>query len=343
MKKKMSCLLMLLVMMFLLSGCRLYAEYIVNENDTVTTVAKIAYTEQEAACFDAAAKADLTLQTLEDGKKYYVTEEDRETIDLESAQEDEVLLTEDIFFYSVGTSDTEDADDIMELNLAVSLTDDIVESNANVSVDGKKATFSYPGIDDSYWFAYTKAGKEQIEKDTTKPKMKGAKNKKYYKKMPTSIQFTDDMMIRQVTLNGKVVSARKSTTTVNGKSKTIITWGTAKKEDVSKKGKNVFRVTDLNGNTSTFTIYVDNKKPVIKGVKKNKTYKKKATIYVKDASKLSSVTINGKKQKMTSKQLVKKGKYKGYYKYTIKKNGTNKIVAKDAAGNSTTMKITIKR
>ena len=43
----------------------------------------------------------------------------------------------------------------------------------------------------------------------------------------------------------------------------------------------------------------------------------KATIYVKDDLLLSKVQINGKKQKITKKQLVKTGKYKGCYKYVL--------------------------
>ena len=40
---------------------------------------------------------------------------------------------------------------------------------------------------------------------------------------------------------------------------------------------------------------------------------------------------------------MKSGKYKGYYKYTVKKKGTNKIVVTDMAGNKKTMKIKIKK
>ncbi|MCH5268116.1 MAG: hypothetical protein J1E62_07205 [Lachnospiraceae bacterium] len=87
----------------------------------------------------------------------------------------------------------------------------------------------------------------------------------------------------------------------------------------------------------------DKKAPVIKGVKNNKKYKKKATVYVKDNVKIKKVTVNGKKVKLTK---VKKGKYKGYYKFTVKKKGKKKkyikykIIATDTSGNK--KKVTIK-
>lgn len=74
----------------------------------------------------------------------------------------------------------------------------------------------------------------------------------------------------------------------------------------------------------------DKKAPVIKGVKKNKTYKKKVTVYVKDNKQLKKVTLNGKK---VSPRKVSKGKWKGYYKFTVKKKGKNTVIAYDAAGN----------
>ena len=83
----------------------------------------------------------------------------------------------------------------------------------------------------------------------------------------------------------------------------------------------------------------DTKAPVIKGIKKNKSYKKKVTVYVKDNQQLKKVTVNGKKAKLTK---VTKGKYKGYFKFTVKKKGKKTIVAYDAAGNKKKISIKIK-
>lgn len=84
----------------------------------------------------------------------------------------------------------------------------------------------------------------------------------------------------------------------------------------------------------------DTKKPVFSGVKNNKSYKKQITIYVKDDTSIKNVKVNGKNVKLSK---VKKGKYKGYYKFTLKKKGSYKIVASDTAGNKKSIKIKIKK
>lgn len=89
----------------------------------------------------------------------------------------------------------------------------------------------------------------------------------------------------------------------------------------------------------TTTESKDKKAPTIKGIKKNKTYKKKVTVYVRDNVKLQKVTVNGKKVALTK---VKSGKYKGYYKFTVKKKGKKKIVAIDTSKNKKTITIKIK-
>ena len=85
---------------------------------------------------------------------------------------------------------------------------------------------------------------------------------------------------------------------------------------------------------------VDKTKPTVKGVKNGKTYKKKAVIYVKDANGIKQVKVGSKKIKLTK---VKKGKYKGYYKFTVTKKGKNTIKVYDKAGNVRTVKIKIKK
>ena len=48
--------------------------------------------------------------------------------------------------------------------------------------------------------------------------------------------------------------------------------------------------------TASPVVSKDTKAPVIKGIKKNKSYKKKVTVYVKDNKQLKKVTVNGKKE-----------------------------------------------
>lgn len=83
----------------------------------------------------------------------------------------------------------------------------------------------------------------------------------------------------------------------------------------------------------------DQQPPVIKGAKNNKSYKKGVTLYVKDNKQIKKVTVNGKKVKL--KKIVK-GKYKGYYKFTVKKKGTYTAVAIDTSGNRKKIKFRIK-
>lgn len=85
----------------------------------------------------------------------------------------------------------------------------------------------------------------------------------------------------------------------------------------------------------------DKKKPVIKGVKNNKSYKGKSrTFYVKDNVGIKNIKLNGKKVKL---KLIKKGKYKNYYKVTTKKQGKNKVTATDLNGNKKTLTFTLKK
>ena len=82
---------------------------------------------------------------------------------------------------------------------------------------------------------------------------------------------------------------------------------------------------------------VDEKSPTVKGIKNGKTYKKKVTVYVKDNVAIKQVKDGSKKVKIVK---VKKGKYKGYYKFTITKKGKHKLKVYDKAGN--VKKITFK-
>lgn len=345
MKKRVYSLILLTLTMMVLSGCRMYADYVVNGDGTVTSSGFVAYTEEEATMLDEASKASMTTRVLEDGKLYYIAPADTETHTSASLQEEGVMMTNDIFFCQAGSVEEllgEESADTLYMQLSVSLFSDVVDSNANVSVEGKKATFSYANNQSTYWYAYTQTGKQMIDADMELPQMTGATDQEYYKKMP-SVDFTDNIAVREVKLNGKVVSSVTTSTKKNGKTISKTTWYAAGGKKAEKKGANVFEVTDLKGNVATYTIYVDNKKPVVKGIQANKTYNKKVTMYVKDSHKLSKVTINGKEQKLTNKKLVKKGKYKNYYKFTISKKGTNKIVVQDAAGNKKSFKVTIKK
>jgi hypothetical protein len=79
--------------------------------------------------------------------------------------------------------------------------------------------------------------------------------------------------------------------------------------------------------TKTFNIVKDTKKPTVKGVKNNKTYKKAVTIKFADASGIKKATLNGKK--------IKSGK-------KVKKNGHYVLKVTDRAGNTRKVRFKVK-
>lgn len=97
-----------------------------------------------------------------------------------------------------------------------------------------------------------------------------------------------------------------------------------------KNGQHTLILKAASGEQRTVTFFVDKKKPVIKGVKNKKTYKKAQYFSVSDAgSGVASVKINGKKQDLSDMY------------FGLNKNGTYKIVVKDKVGNTTKVKVKI--
>lgn len=346
------------------TGCmRIYETMTVNPNGTITQTDKVGISKEYLDENNAQPEKGSVLERLEDGKLYYTTTESA-NVTLKELQSDgtNIILTKDIFYYNTGAQSDSYSSDSNEYNIAqavaqgiyvkitINLEDNIVDTNANISADTQNNTAAFDtSANSSVWYAYTATGKQLIEKDTTAPTIAGIKNNKIYKTMP-KITYSDNVAVAQITLNGVVVTpANRSTYTTSSKGKKTTTtcydwYGTINgvSKSAKKEGKNVFTVYDIKGNTSSVTFYLDTKAPTIKGIKNNKTYKKQATFYVKDAQNLTKVTINKKKQKLSKKNLIKKGKYKGYYKIKTSKKGKNTIVAYDKAGNKKTIKIKIK-
>ncbi|MDD6070557.1 MAG: hypothetical protein PUC12_07040 [Clostridiales bacterium] len=93
----------------------------------------------------------------------------------------------------------------------------------------------------------------------------------------------------------------------------------------------IYDVNNSENNTSSKK--KDTKKPTVKGVKNNKTYKKSVKFKVSDKSGIKKVTLNKKKIKVSK---AKKG-------YTVKKKGTYTLKVWDKAGNVRTVKFKIKK
>ena len=99
-----------------------------------------------------------------------------------------------------------------------------------------------------------------------------------------------------------------------------------------KHGQHTILLKADSGEQRTITFFIDKKKPVIKGIKNKKKYKKGKMFTVKDAgSGIASIKINGKKKSLISAN------------YMLNKKGTNTIVVTDKVGNKTKVKVKIKK
>lgn len=328
--KKLISICLLASLIFISTGCmRVYGTYTMNDDGTVTVTSKEALSKEFMDEMGGNDNPNAVLETLEDGQQYYCeTATETGTVD-QLITSPNVTLSKDIFYYRINSNSDETVNNSQDLSnaiansvyvkLTINLADDIVDTNANIKdeTSGKTAAFDTTFIGES-WYAYTAHGKELLAADSTPPVISNVENGAYYNTMP-DIQFTDDTAVATATLNGKSYSI------INVVS-----------------GENVIQATDLNGNTTTVTFYADVAAPVVKGIKNGKNYRGKTTFYVKDKISLSKVTIDNKPQKLTNSKLVKKGKYKNYYKFTIKKKGKHTIIATDSAGNKAKIKIRVK-
>ena len=320
--------ILLLCIVFVSTGCmRVYGNYTVNDDSTVTATVKTAMLKSYVDEMGGPS-SETTLETLEDGQQYYSSTETKTGSVNDIIDSPNVTMTKDIFYYSI----TPQKDDTIKtgydlsdaisqsiyVKMTITLSSDIIDTNANLTADtsGKTAAFDTTFTGAS-WYAYTAHGKELIDADTTAPTITGVKEGGYYNTLP-DISFADDTAIASTTINGNPYSLTEVVT-----------------------GKNIITATDIKGNIATTSFYVDNKSPIIKGIKNGKSYSHKATFYIKDNLNLSKVTVNGKNIKLGKSKLVKKGKYKNYYKITVKKKGKNTIIAKDSAGNKIKIKIKI--
>lgn len=98
-----------------------------------------------------------------------------------------------------------------------------------------------------------------------------------------------------------------------------------------KHGQHTIVLKAANGEQRTVSFFIDTKKPTIRGIKNNKTYKKGKSFFVNDKdSGVASVTINGKKQTAGSTY------------FSLTKKGKSTITVKDKVGNKKTIKVKIK-
>lgn len=204
------------------------------------------------------------------------------------------------------------ADDMGDINInirqefSVTFAAPVVKTNGSVDpANPNRVTWVYTNAKESKAFYATTAAAKGTAKVTS------VKNKKSYKKNMT-LKVANVGSLAKLTLDGKAVKPGKVVKT-NGEHE-LICWS-------------------LDGKVQKLNFFVDKKKPIIYGVKNGKTYKRAVTLSFEDLhSGIASVTVNGKK--------ISAKKYEGY---TVKKNGTYKVVVKDKAGNQRSLTFKIKR
>lgn len=338
--KKMKLLLIGCILIFTLAlgGCiRVETAFVVDESSSLTMNMKYAFNKEKAnAALEEMAKetgetirpeeifADFTEETIH-GEQYYVNSSSQTYTQKELQEDGFPALVNKDKFYLYAAADMEDdigdfsdieqelesmglsLEDIEYLSFSVNLPSSIVKTNGVLQEDQTTVVWDYTDAltqekQEYEFYAYT----ANVPAD------------------PDADRQTILAMLNPVPTGNPLPSNTP-----------IVPTNTPLP---TTPGINPVPSTDAPGIDDT-TDSKDTKAPVIKGIKKNKSYKKKVTVYVKDNKELKKVTVNGKKAKLTK---VKKGKYKGYFKFTVKKKGKKTIVAYDAAGNKKKISIKIK-
>lgn len=194
------------------------------------------------------------------------------------------------------------------LTILVSVTLPEVVTESNGINSGKTVTWNLDAMPDDGRFVAVTGNNPIISGDKVLPTVTGVKNKGYYNK-PVTVRVSDNVSVPSIALDGKRynVAAFK----------------------VSSGGSHTVLATDANKNIAKVVFTIDTKKPIVKGVKNNKTYKKTVTLKFSDNTGIKSVKVNGKKSSTK--------------KVTLKKKRAYTVKVTDKAGNTTTVKFRIKK
>jgi hypothetical protein len=259
-----------------------------------------------------------------DGQKYYVSSES-DTMEQWVGNAGGVILTQGIFETSTVSDSVDDSQDDVSsslsfLKVTVDIGEPVTDTNGTIGEDGKTVTWMLKTSEmNKSIYAYSEAGAARMQADTEKPVISGVQNGKSYKTFPAKFKVQDNIGCKSITVNGTALTDENVTTLLK------------------KNKKNTIVAVDAKGNKAQVSFYMDTKAPTVKGIKNGGTYHGATLVYVKDTSGIQSVKVNGKKAKLTK---VKKGKYKGYQKFTVKaSNKKQKIIVTDKVGNKKTLKV----
>lgn len=328
---------------FCLSGCTAVTNMKVNPDDTVTgtITAYIPVSDCPEKPDDEATKE------VYDGVECWVMKGDPETKTQEEiAEEDSTMQIKTGCFYVSAETSTE-ASSSQNISIPVNtkmvyivdIGEPVVETNGKIlEKGGSVVQFEYNMSSSIDMYAFSARFKDTLSQDTVPPTITGVTDGQILNKIP-KITVQDNTILKEFTINGKKVDSFDSTHIVNDVPVDYDYYNN-NTSVIKKNSVNIVTATDYRGNVTTVRFIYDTKVPSVKGIKNKKTYKGKKTVYVKDKNGILKVKIGSKKVKITK---VKKGKNKGWYKFTIKpKRGTQKVRVYDKAGNYKTLSVKIK-
>lgn len=190
----------------------------------------------------------------------------------------------------------------------VSITLPSAVTGSNGKIQGNTVTWSINDLPDDGKLIAVTGNNPILSSDKTPPVIKGVKNKGLYNKT-VKVTAQDNVSLKELRLNG----ARYNTSAFR----------------VGQNGSYMLTAEDASHNKTTVRFKIDKKKPVVKGAKNGKRYRKNVTLRFSDTNGIRSVKINGKK--------------KSTKKTVLKKNGKYTVKATDKAGNTSTVRFWISK
>lgn len=343
MKRILALVMALTMILVSFTGC-MYGEdrLVINEDGSGTAVSRIVF--DKAVCDQVMESMGMTMADMGienakvetvDGVESYVVEETTDFATLAEMKEgleasgySDIYASKSGLRYVLNTGvDQEqvkamedmgfDLGDSLSAKVIITMPKEILATTGTLSEDKKTAEFYFEGNA----FYQPLDIMVSTAKETTKPTVSGATNKKTYNSVRT-ITVKDASGIKSAQYkkgaNGKKYSFELSKT-------------------FNKNGTYTVYATDYYGNktTRTFTIK-DTKKPTVSGVTNKKTYSTVRTLTFSDNCGVKSVKLyrNGKKQTVSADDIA--------FGIEIEKAGSYKVIVTDVNGLSRTVTFTKK-
>ena len=354
MKKRMAAVMALIMILLCFTGC-MYCEnaMVLNEDGSGHVVSSVWIDKETADAVGAqmemsAEEMGISEARIEekDGRAYYVAEDRVEFADceelkafLENSGYRNIYVSPDLIHFTFYSDMTEDDVEAMKewmdesgimASIAVSMSEEIVFTNGQLSDDKKSAVFSFDS-DELVTSQEIIVSTVPAEEETEGPVISGAKNKKTYNSART-IAVKDASGVQKAQYKFREASAEKY-----GKYKKL-----SGEKVFSKNGTYYIRAYDNYGNKEVLTFTIkDTKKPQIymegKMNKKQTYYKKNCLVTFSDNCAVKSIKyyVNGKRVKTSLSDVLENG-------IMAEGEGTYKVIAADVNGNEKTVTFKVK-